>query len=258
MTNWLQATITQGFGVPGPDQGHSGIDFAEPNNTPLYFPVGGTVVDTSWYAGGGRVAVQLPGSSIIEYFLHLNSISVKPGDTIQAGQIVGYSGGGIGDNVLKNGIVQAATSQADFQGNSSGYHTHFGLASGGVSGYWQALGTNNNRIDPTQFISDLRNGLPVSQALSTIPGGGTVTGNTIQMVSSTSPSNPLDVQSQLNTWFTGNIQPVITNTLIVGGVLILAIILLLGGILLLSGGGNIQTTQSSKSAVLTKLAMSGL
>lgn len=253
---WYKYIITQAFGVPGVEGGHSGIDFGVPDNTPLFFPTGGKVVDTSWYQGGGRVAIQLPGTNIIEYLLHLTSITVKPGDVVKPDQVVGYSGGGVGDTTLQNGQLVKATSQSQFGIFSNGYHTHFGIADGGVAGYWKSLGNNVDRIDPTSFINTLRT--RGESAANTIIGasGGGLGVATLDYTNSSTSSNPLDINTQIDSWFTDRfnqyIAPVITNTILIFIFLTIAVVLLFFGVSLLTGDMPIDST-AAKQDVLQRL-----
>lgn len=158
---WYQYNITN------PHSSDDGVDIGTPNNTPVFFPYGGQVIDAHYYTYGGQVVVHMPGQQYDEYFIHLNDINVRTGDTIQPGQIIGTTGGGIGDLLLKNGTVQQATSQADFLGASTGYHTEFGefkdtSAHGDMGQFNEGWGgeggkRNGRQLDPTSVIDELRN-----------------------------------------------------------------------------------------------------
>lgn len=155
---WWQYPVTNPYGLAGGEidlGGHSGIDLGTPNNTPLYFPVAGKVIVADYQPWGGEVAVD--NGNVIFYFLHMNDIKVKVGDTIRAGQVVGTSGGGVGDLVLKNGSPVRVSTQQQYLPYSTGYHTHFGLVAGSTpSAYTTALGQNRFRIDPTTFLQTWR------------------------------------------------------------------------------------------------------
>lgn len=83
-------------------QGHAGLDYGTQLNTPIYTPVSGTVVyagGTGYYtderygnrAGSGEFRIRLDNGD--ELILgHMASISVRPGQRINAGTLVGYSG----------------------------------------------------------------------------------------------------------------------------------------------------------------------
>lgn len=154
---WWNYAITNPFGVPEGRFGvHSGIDFATPNDTPIAIPVSGTVIESDYKPWGGQVAVKMDNQNVIAYFLHLDNLNVKTGDKVNVGQIVGTSGGGIGDKLLSGSNVITVSNQGQYNGFSSGYHTHFGLVQGTtVSDFETALGANIKRIDPTQFVKAL-------------------------------------------------------------------------------------------------------
>lgn len=160
-TNWYNNPITNPFGLAGGESnlgGHSGVDIGTPNNTPLYFPVGGKVIVSDYKYFGGEVVIQ--ASNGLQYvFLHVNNILANVGQTVQAGQVVATSGGGVGDKLLKNGVVTTATSQADFGGSSTGYHTHFSIFSGSsINDFFNSLDGNVNRVNPTATINQLNSG----------------------------------------------------------------------------------------------------
>ena len=149
--------------ITNPHSHDDGVDIGTPDNTPLYFPGVGQVIDASYHVYGGQVVVHMP-DGWDEYFIHMNHVDVHPGDWISAGEEVGTSGGGVGDLILKNGHVQPATSQADYQNHSSGYHTEFGefqdnSPSGSMSQFNQGWGNHSRQRDPTGLIQSLRSGL---------------------------------------------------------------------------------------------------
>jgi murein DD-endopeptidase MepM/ murein hydrolase activator NlpD len=71
---------------------HQGMDIAVPKNTPLAAHEEGEVVFAGTQRGyGNRVEVKTKDGRILAYS-HLNSINVKPGQKVSAGEIVGLSG----------------------------------------------------------------------------------------------------------------------------------------------------------------------
>jgi hypothetical protein len=218
--NWYQYPVSNPFGASGGESqwgGHSGIDLATPNNTPLFFPNSGTVIVADFKQYGGEVAIQVDNT--VEYFLHLNTINVQVGQQVQSGQQVGTSGGGVGDTLASsNGTTYTATSQSQWGDYSSGYHTHFGLvnvSSGNpVQDYYSALGSNIDRINPTSMIQSLASGNSVSM----IP------------TSDTSNSSNTNVTSNvLNSWFNSSIAPEISTGMLYLGFIVIALILLIIG-----------------------------
>lgn len=102
--------------------GHDGQDFIMNRYTPIYAVANGTVIKArSWYSGytgsdspyQNEVAIEhivVGGSGYTEtfatYYAHLSSFTVKDGDTVVQGQVIGYSGN---------------------TGTSSAPHLHFGV-----------------------------------------------------------------------------------------------------------------------------------
>lgn len=70
---------------------HMGVDIGVAAGTPLYTPVDGEVV-TAGEMGGYGIAVYLKTSFGYLLLGHLSSVTVKPGQRVKAGTLVGYSG----------------------------------------------------------------------------------------------------------------------------------------------------------------------
>ena len=73
---------------------HTGIDLATLPNTPVYATADG-VVDYSamgWNGGYGNLVKIAHSFGFKTYYAHLNSVSVRTGQFIKKGQIIGYSG----------------------------------------------------------------------------------------------------------------------------------------------------------------------
>jgi murein DD-endopeptidase MepM/ murein hydrolase activator NlpD len=101
-------TITQFFGstefaaknpsVYGGRPYHSGVDFGAPVGTPLFAPLSGTITHTgntdaipgcySW----GRWVLLKHDNGLTSLFAHLSSVSVKPGDRVETGDIIANTG----------------------------------------------------------------------------------------------------------------------------------------------------------------------
>lgn len=159
---WYGFNITQGYGV----HGEKGVDLGTPFHTPITALYAGTVRwagRTEWSNGtssGGEVTIvcNVPGYGIkTSYYLHLDVVYVKPGDTVNQGDVIGLSGGQLsGGNwpvVNKGNIIL-----------STGAHTEFGFNAPWVSG-------PGSQIDPTFAILQARsNTLPI-----TYPNGSIVT-----------------------------------------------------------------------------------
>lgn len=150
---WYGFSITQGYGK----NGEKGVDLGTPFHTPITSLYGGTVRwagRTEWSDGtssGGEVTIvcNVPGYGIeTSYYLHLDEVYVKSGDTVTQGQIIGLSGGQLsgGNWPVKNGKNVIL---------STGPHTEFGFNAPWVSG-------PGSQIDPTFAIYQARsNTLPI-------------------------------------------------------------------------------------------------
>lgn len=94
-------TITQLFGAsanaggPNAGSGHTGIDLAAPEGSPIYAVTDGEVVEVNEEAmniDGNHVMHTLPDGTII-YYGHMRDVPlVKKGDKVKKGQLIGYVG----------------------------------------------------------------------------------------------------------------------------------------------------------------------
>jgi murein DD-endopeptidase MepM/ murein hydrolase activator NlpD len=102
---------------------HSGIDFGARENDPVYAAADGTIITTgSDNAHGNNIVVQhLNG--IRTWYMHLNKINVRVGDSVGKGEIIGLVGS---------------------TGRSTGPHLHYEVIKNGTS------------IDPTPYLQTLR------------------------------------------------------------------------------------------------------
>jgi murein DD-endopeptidase MepM/ murein hydrolase activator NlpD len=95
-----------------PTLGHWGVDLVAPEDSPVKAVGGGTVVFSGFTANGGHtVILQHEGSKLTTY-MHNSRIEVKPGDRVQAGDVIAIIGNS-GDH-------------------STGPHLHFEWWEGGV------------------------------------------------------------------------------------------------------------------------------
>lgn len=95
-----------------PLQGHSGIDYAIPQNTPLEAISEGVIIGISTNKMlGNNIRYKTPNGEIIVYG-HLSSFKCKVGDVIHKGDIIGMSGG--------DPSIQPS-------GHSSGSHLHLSI-----------------------------------------------------------------------------------------------------------------------------------
>jgi len=112
--------ISAGYnGYPG----HKGLDIAGPYGTAVVAAESGTVIEAnnydSWGMSWGYYVLIYHNGTYTTRYAHLSSVAVSKGQTVSAGQIVGYEG---------------AT------GNVTGPHLHFEVYQYG------------NRVDPMQFL----------------------------------------------------------------------------------------------------------
>ncbi|MBR1656976.1 MAG: M23 family metallopeptidase [Synergistaceae bacterium] len=75
-----------------PRAGHNGADIRAVTGTPIRAPFAGKVLIAAFhYYSGGSVYVE-SGNGVVTAFFHMSSISVKKGDTVAKGQVLGKSG----------------------------------------------------------------------------------------------------------------------------------------------------------------------
>lgn len=98
---------------------HSGLDFAVPAGTPIKAPAAGVVVLVGDYFFNGKTVFLDHGQGFISMFCHMSAITVKVGDEVPRGGVVGKVG---------------AT------GRATGPHLHWNVS------------LNDARIDPAIFI----------------------------------------------------------------------------------------------------------
>lgn len=72
---------------------HEGMDFKTPVGTPIYSPFSGTVARTDWnWGANGNCAEVTFSNGAVAKFLHLSETTVKPGQTVAAGDVIGKTG----------------------------------------------------------------------------------------------------------------------------------------------------------------------
>ena len=149
------------------------------------------------YGGGGVASIDsiINGSGIngpaSVYYQHLSDIIVQPGQSIQAGQLIGYSGGqlGYGQN----------PSSSKF---SSGPHIEVGL-NAPYGGAWHPLGPN---VNPLGFLQGLVSGSGGAAPTGATGTAGTATGT--PLASTGSVLSPTDWVSAIQAGFTDSFQRV--------------------------------------------------
>jgi len=72
---------------------HEGIDMSAPQGTPIYAAKSGKVTTTSYQAGGAGYYVSINhGDGFSSIYMHMTHYIVKPGNYVNAGQVIGYCG----------------------------------------------------------------------------------------------------------------------------------------------------------------------
>jgi murein DD-endopeptidase MepM/ murein hydrolase activator NlpD len=100
---------------------HAGIDLAEPMGTPIRAVGDGVVESAGWVQAGYGISVLIDhGNGYLTHYGHMNREAVSPGESVKAGEIIGYEG---------------AT------GDATGPHLHFEVHRGA----W-------NQIDPAPWM----------------------------------------------------------------------------------------------------------
>ena len=102
---------------------HWGIDLAAPMRTPEYAAMDGVVLRAGPASGFGLAVYILHENGDVTVYGHMDSILVKPGDYVQAGQTIALLG---------------------MRGQSTGPHLHFEVHQGGIEG---------KRIDPIPWLA---------------------------------------------------------------------------------------------------------
>ena len=119
-SGWLRpcsyTKLTSPFGnrvspTSGASTYHQGVDLAAPQGTPVYASRAGRVTVAGYGSAAGYYVTinHLDGFSSI--YMHLNNYVVSSGQTVSAGQLIGYVG--------RSGVA-------------TGYHLHFGIAYNGA------------------------------------------------------------------------------------------------------------------------------
>lgn len=101
LTDWFGDRIHPVFGTP---HYHDGIDIGVGSGTPVAAAAGGTVTMATWYGGYGKSIRIDHGNGLVTMYSHLSGYEVSVGQTVEIGEIIGYSGN---------------------TGNSTGAHLHF-------------------------------------------------------------------------------------------------------------------------------------
>jgi len=136
----IKAKISQNFGnkliINGKNiygqwslLGHNGLDFGLPNDTPIYSPHDGRILENAYDKNGYGWYIKIESKKEGSVLAHNRRFVVKIGDDVKKGELVGYS---------------------DNSGFSTGSHLHWGyyrLPRNRKNGY-------NGYIDQTPYLKD--------------------------------------------------------------------------------------------------------
>lgn len=122
--------ISQGFGKTEWSANHTGIDYLCPAGTPILASEAGNVFFAGWKPGGYgyTVFIQHPDSMVTIYEHLLKDIPVTVGQSVQRGQVIGYSGS---------------------TGNSTGPHLHFEMRD-----------ASGQAVNPMRYLHSVDDSIP--------------------------------------------------------------------------------------------------
>lgn len=109
----VHGPITSGFGtrtIVGLPTFHNGIDIGAADKSPVVATASGRVTTVGLIGVGGNTIVIDHGGGVTSLYCHLSEFNVKTGDNVGQGQVIGKSGGALGELG---------------SGNSTGPHLHF-------------------------------------------------------------------------------------------------------------------------------------
>lgn len=151
---WYDYGVSQAFKWTDRNRtAHSGVDLGVPWNTPVTSPMSGTVLFAQCKPWGGQVdiAVVRGGLPYVISVLHLHVISVQQGQTVSAGQLLGYSGG--------DTRGPCPTQMPKY---SRGPHVHLEMTLGNLGPYHGGppykISANSTTVDPMPLLQALRSG----------------------------------------------------------------------------------------------------
>ena len=75
-----------------PKRPHNGLDIAAPTGTPILSPASAKVIDTGNFYFNGNTVFLDHGQGLLSAYLHMNTITVKPGQQVKQGDALGTVG----------------------------------------------------------------------------------------------------------------------------------------------------------------------
>jgi murein DD-endopeptidase MepM/ murein hydrolase activator NlpD len=118
-----RATVTSNFGAPRQGYKHEGVDFQASTGEKVRAWRTGTVIETGWKGGYGRIVKLRHLGPYSTFYAHLSKIEVREGEEVRTGETIGRAG---------------AT------GNTTGSHLHFEIRK------------HDQAVDPAHYLSILR------------------------------------------------------------------------------------------------------
>lgn len=98
VANYDLTRMASGYGwridpVYGVNKFHAGMDFSAPTGTEIYATAKGRVAEIGYNSGGygNRIVIE-HGYGYETLYAHMSAFSVKKGETVQRGQVIGYVG----------------------------------------------------------------------------------------------------------------------------------------------------------------------
>lgn len=184
-TQWWQFPINTlndyatAFKGPGTDTPHYAVDIEASQDTPFYFLQPGKITKADYQPWGGEVFEQPDSGGQQEYVYHLDQIQTTVGAHVNAGQVVGLSGG------QTSGGSHPTSPQY-----STGPHIHFGF-------FQKYIDSQNGVIPFGQDPNTILNQAKAGELTNVAAGTGTETA-TLSENTSTTKSTPTPLSIYVN------------------------------------------------------------
>jgi murein DD-endopeptidase MepM/ murein hydrolase activator NlpD len=83
--------VSSYFGERGGRQ-HHGVDIPRPKGSPIHAAKAGTVISAGWNGDYGKCVDISHGKGVVTRYAHCSKITVKPGDKVEKGELIGLVG----------------------------------------------------------------------------------------------------------------------------------------------------------------------